>query len=228
MMWTVIFCDEFADEFLLLDPGLRVELAAHLRTLEVFGPSLGRPSADTLKGSKFANMKELRFTWQRSPYRYFFAFDPERKAVVLIGGNKAGNARFTIPSLLWLTPALRSICGNWKTNGATRTEEQTMPKTLDEVLAALPQEQQDGVERRARDLIRRVSLRELRKSLGLNQKQLAEALKISQAAVSKQERRQEIQVGTLCEVIQAMGGSLEITARFPGGRTVRLLPGAST
>jgi DNA-binding transcriptional regulator YiaG len=103
-----------------------------------------------------------------------------------------------------------------------------MPKTLDEVLAALPQEQQDRVERRARDLIRRVSLRELRKSLGLSQKQLAEALKVSQAAVSKQERRQEIQVGTLCEVIQAMGGSLEITAHFPGDRTVRLLPGAST
>jgi hypothetical protein len=94
MKWTVSFCDEFADEFLLLNPGLRVELAAHLRTLEVFGPRLGRPSADTLKGSKFANMKELRFTWQRNPYRYFFAFDPERKAVVLIGGNKAGNARF--------------------------------------------------------------------------------------------------------------------------------------
>jgi DNA-binding transcriptional regulator YiaG len=102
-----------------------------------------------------------------------------------------------------------------------------MPKTLDEALAALPQEQQDSVERRARDLIRRISLRELRKSLGLSQKQLAEALKVSQAAVSKQEHRREIQVGTLCEVIQAMGGSVEITAHFPGDRTVRLLPGAS-
>jgi hypothetical protein len=49
---------------------------------------------DTLKGSRFANMKELRFTWQRRPYRYFFAFDPERKAVVLVGGNKAGDSRF--------------------------------------------------------------------------------------------------------------------------------------
>jgi transcriptional regulator with XRE-family HTH domain len=70
-------------------------------------------------------------------------------------------------------------------------------------------------------------LRELRKNLGLSQKQLAEALKVSQAAVSKQERRQEIQIGTLCEVIQAMGGSVEVTAHFPGDRTVRLLPGAS-
>ena len=100
-----------------------------------------------------------------------------------------------------------------------------MPKTLDEVLATLPQEQQDKIERRAQALIRRLSLRELRKSLGISQKQLAEALKISQAAVSKQEHRQGIQVGTLCEVIEAMGGTVEITASFPGDRIVRLIPG---
>ena len=90
----MVFCDEFAEEFLLSEPGLRVELAARLRVLEMFGPHLGRPLADTLRGSKFANMKELRFTWQRNPYRYFFAFDPERRAVVLVGGSKAGDRRF--------------------------------------------------------------------------------------------------------------------------------------
>ena len=100
-----------------------------------------------------------------------------------------------------------------------------MPKTLDEALVPLSQEQRDTIERRAQDLIRRVSLRELRKSLGISQKQLATALKVSQAAVSKQERRQGIQVGTLCEVIEAMGGTVEITALFPGDRTVRLMPG---
>jgi DNA-binding transcriptional regulator YiaG len=101
-----------------------------------------------------------------------------------------------------------------------------MPKTLDEVLAALPPEQQGKIENRAQELIRRLSLRELRKSLGISQRQLAEALKVSQAAVSKQERRQGIQVETLCEVIEAMGGTVEITASFPGDRTVRLRPGA--
>ena len=101
-----------------------------------------------------------------------------------------------------------------------------MPKTLDEALSSLPQEQQKKIERRAQDLIRRLSLRELRKSLGISQKQLAEALNVSQAAVSKQERRQSIQVGTLCEVIEAMGGTIEITASFPGDKTIRLMPGA--
>jgi DNA-binding transcriptional regulator YiaG len=104
--------------------------------------------------------------------------------------------------------------------------EQAMPETLDEALAVLPRERQDAIDRRAEDLIRRISLRELRKSLGISQKQLAGALRVSQAAVSKQERRQGIQVGTLCEVVEAMGGTVEITAYFPGDRTVRLMPGS--
>ena len=94
MNWTVVLSDEFLDEFVELEPGLRDELLAELRHLETFGPKLGRPKVDTLKGSKHANMKELRFTWQRNPYRYFFAFDPARHAVVLTGGSKAGDKRF--------------------------------------------------------------------------------------------------------------------------------------
>jgi DNA-binding transcriptional regulator YiaG len=101
-------------------------------------------------------------------------------------------------------------------------EETAMPKSLNEVIAALPQESQDRIERRAQELIRQTSLRELRKALGITQKQLAGALKVSQAAVSRQEHRKELQVSTLCEVVAAMGGQVEILARFPGDRVVRL------
>ena len=97
-----------------------------------------------------------------------------------------------------------------------------MPKTLQEIISALPQESQARIERRAQELIRQTSLRELRKALGITQKQLAESLKISQTAVSKQEHRKEIQVSTLCEIVGAMGGEVEILARFPGDRVVRL------
>ena len=94
MNWTVLFCDEVVEELAALEPGLRDELLAELRHLEIFGPKLGRPKVDTLKGSAYANMKELRFVYQGDPYRYFFAFDPVRQAVVLVGGNKAGDKRF--------------------------------------------------------------------------------------------------------------------------------------
>jgi hypothetical protein len=94
MTWTVVFCDEFVEELSELERGLRDELLAELRHLEIFGPKLGRPKVDTLKGSEYANMKELRFIHYRVPYRYFFVFDPARQAVVLAGGNKSGDKRF--------------------------------------------------------------------------------------------------------------------------------------
>lgn len=94
MGWTVILCDEFEKELASIDPDLRDELLAQLQHLEIFGPKLGRPKVDTVKNSKFTNMKELRFLYKRNPYRYFFAFDIHRNAVVLVGGNKSNDKRF--------------------------------------------------------------------------------------------------------------------------------------
>ena len=60
------------------------------RLLQKFGPQLGRPRVDTLKGSRHANMKELRFSAAGGEWRVAFAFDPKRKAILLIGGDKSG------------------------------------------------------------------------------------------------------------------------------------------
>ena len=90
MSWTVLFHEEFDREFQDLAEDLQDELLAHAKLLEEFGPRLGRPSVDTLKGSKHANMKELRFEWKREVWRVAFAFDPERHAILLAGGDKGG------------------------------------------------------------------------------------------------------------------------------------------
>lgn len=58
------------------------------------GPNLGRPHVDTVNGSKHSNMKELRTQHQGKPIRTFFAFDPRRAAILLIGGDKTGKKRF--------------------------------------------------------------------------------------------------------------------------------------
>ncbi len=63
---------------------------AHALLLKDFGPGLGRPTVDTLKGSKHANMKELRFAWVGEVWRVAFAFDPERQGILLVGGDKGG------------------------------------------------------------------------------------------------------------------------------------------
>nr|WP_218583895.1 type II toxin-antitoxin system RelE/ParE family toxin [Pseudomonas akapageensis] len=66
------------------------ELLAQLKVLERFGPDLGRPHADTLNGSRHSNMKELRFKADGGVWRVAFAFDPHRKAIVLVAADKAG------------------------------------------------------------------------------------------------------------------------------------------
>jgi hypothetical protein len=69
-------------------------IAMVLDVLEAQGAALGRPYVDTIKGSDFTNMKELRVQHDGDPYRLLFAFDPNRQAVVLIGGNKRGDKRW--------------------------------------------------------------------------------------------------------------------------------------
>ena len=66
------------------------ELLAHIELLEQFGARLGTPRANTLKGSRHANMKELRFDAADGVWRVAFAFDPNRKAIVLVAGDKSG------------------------------------------------------------------------------------------------------------------------------------------
>lgn len=72
-------------------------MLAHVKLLERFGPALGRPQVDTLKGSAHANVKELRFRAEAGVWRVAFAFDPRRMALLLVAGDKSGvsEKRFT-------------------------------------------------------------------------------------------------------------------------------------
>ena len=91
MSWEVLFHDEFEAEFDELPKAVQDELLARAGVLAEFGPSLGRPAVDTLKGSDHANMKELRFDADDGIWRVAFAFDPKRRAILLVEGtNQAG------------------------------------------------------------------------------------------------------------------------------------------
>lgn len=68
------------------------ELLANIGLLERLGPQLGRPRVDTLNGSDHANMKELRFDAAGGVWRVAFAFDPKRKAILLVAGDKSGGS----------------------------------------------------------------------------------------------------------------------------------------
>lgn len=92
MTWQVLFHEEFDPEFDALPEDVQDELLAHARLLQQFGPQLGRPRVDTLKGSRHANMKELRFDAGDGVWRVAFAFDPRRKAILLVCGDKSGGS----------------------------------------------------------------------------------------------------------------------------------------
>jgi hypothetical protein len=88
--WTIDFTAEFEPEFDALPSAVQDALYQKFVFLEALGPRAGRPHVDTLKGSKHANMKELRLDAANGVWRVAFAFDPERRAVLLAAGDKAG------------------------------------------------------------------------------------------------------------------------------------------
>lgn len=91
MKWVVEFVDEFEPEFDRLPVAVQDELLAQARVIEQFGPAARRPRVDTLKGSRHANMKELRFDAGGGVWRIAFALDPRRRAILLAGGDKSGS-----------------------------------------------------------------------------------------------------------------------------------------
>ena len=89
-MWTAATTDVFDEWFQTLSDEERAEIEAKVNLLELFGPALGRPHADTLNGSKYPNMKELRADVADHSLRIALAFDPSRTAILLVGGDKRG------------------------------------------------------------------------------------------------------------------------------------------
>jgi hypothetical protein len=93
MPWTVLYHNDFAPEMEALPEPVQNALLSAVTMLAEIGPQLGRPHADTLGGSKHANMKELRFNADDGVWRVAFAFDPVRRGIVLVAGDKAGVAQ---------------------------------------------------------------------------------------------------------------------------------------
>ncbi|HVZ69011.1 MAG TPA: type II toxin-antitoxin system RelE/ParE family toxin [Rhizomicrobium sp.] len=88
--WEVLFDDEFQIEFGRYAEAVQDKILSRAGLLRQFGPGLPRPYADTLVGSKFANMKELRAPVGKQVWRVAYAFDAKRRAILLCAGNKEG------------------------------------------------------------------------------------------------------------------------------------------
>jgi hypothetical protein len=89
-MWEVGTTEEFDAWFSSLEPKEQEEIIALIGVVRLLGPETRRPYADSLKGSAYSNMKELRARTASSVLRIAFAFDPLQNGILLIGGNKSG------------------------------------------------------------------------------------------------------------------------------------------
>ena len=143
--------------------GLQDELLAHALLLQEFGPNLGRPTVDTLNGSKFPNMKELRFNWEGEVWRVAFGFHAKRQAILLAGGDKAGAGQKRFYKRL-IGNADERYGKHLTELGGIRAGERgrQMARNLDHVLERLPAERRTKIEERAAEL---ATLKDLRQAM---------------------------------------------------------------
>jgi hypothetical protein len=99
MGWNVEYTDEFGYWWNTLDEGEQDSIAVTVILLEQKGPMLPFPYSSGIEGSRHAHMRELRIQHKGDPYRVLYAFDPRRSAILLIGGNKAGNDRWYVENI---------------------------------------------------------------------------------------------------------------------------------
>lgn len=93
-MWEVEYTNEFEEWWHSLDADEQESLAADVGALQAVGPQLGFPRTSGVTESRHPRMRELRTQHQGRPIRTFYAFDPRRTAILLIGGDKTGDGRF--------------------------------------------------------------------------------------------------------------------------------------
>src|SRR3990167_11241293 len=96
-----------------------------------------------------------------------------------------------------------------------------MTTTLKNRLKTLPATRRKKITKRAKELIaQEMTLRDLRKALELTQANISSKLHMNQEAVSRSERRSDLLLSTLISYIKAMGGELNLTAKFPDRKSV--------
>jgi len=94
MDWNVEYTDEFGEWWKELAEAVQEDIAGTVRLLMEHGPYLPFPRSSGIAGSKHPHMRELRVQSGGKPIRIFYAFDPRRSAILLIGGDKTGEDRF--------------------------------------------------------------------------------------------------------------------------------------
>ena len=158
-------------------------------------------------------MKELRFSAADGEWRVAFAFDPKRRAILLVAGDKSG-----VSEKRFYRELIRKADDRFGAHRARLKKERkvAMSVNIRDKIGKLNSIQRKRVEARATELIaEEMSLRDLRKARRLTQARVAKALGITQDSVSRLEKRSDLLLSTLRKTVKAMGGDVRIVAEFP-------------
>ena len=209
-MWKVEYTDEFHAWWEILGGGERDAVLYSVGLLEQVGPALGRPHVDTVAGSRFPNMKELRSQYRGRPYRVFFA--PKRYSADRRRQDRKGEVLHEDDS-----SGRQVVCG-----APGRTEERRVMlmaghHPISSIRAAIPPARRRKIDAKVKAELTCLMLAELRKAENLSQRDLAARLGVSQPAVAKMESQDDVQLSTLQRLVAALGGNLEVIARLPSG-----------
>jgi len=189
--------------------------------LEERGPTFGYPYSSDVKGSRHGRMRELRVQRAGRPIRIFYAWDPRRVCLLLIGGDKTGDKQFYARTLAWpmicSMNILRPYSARESMTKGVRKAASDGRRSFDELRAKMSPERRARNAAATKAMLAELRLQELRHTRELTQATLADTLECGQDDISKLERRADILVNTLRRYVEAMGGRLDIVATFPDG-----------
>jgi len=229
MATEVIVTDEFTAWYEGLSEAEQDRVAFTVGLLEMRGVTLPFPHSSAIQGASFA-LRELRTQAEGDPLRTLYAFDPSRQAVLLIGGDKTGDDRF----LRTHDPRRgEDLARLPRGDRAEEAPEEVTPGPGDpgtfrscimathkwsEIKSRMSPDRKARVDAAVRLELLTMELRELRQEAGKTQAEVAEIAEMTQAELSKFERREDHLLSTLRRYVTALGGELEVVAVFDNKR----------
>jgi hypothetical protein len=118
MLWDIEYTSYFGEWWEALSEAEQESVAASMRLLEDYGPGLRHPYSSQIKASRYGHMRELRIQHEGRPYRVLYAFDPNRAAILLLGGDKTGNDRWYQQNIPYADALYREHLAQLKLEGA--------------------------------------------------------------------------------------------------------------
>jgi hypothetical protein len=213
MAWSVEHTDEFAEWRSGLSESQQDDITAVALLLIEEGPELPAPCSSGISGSKHAQMRELRVQGGARSVRVFYAFDARRTAILLIGDNTGDDRLYErmIPIADALYDAAIEEGG---------VDSMTGHRPFRELIQGLTPERRARVAVKAAALREAMALEEPPDAPSLPQEEMAAAPTLGQPAAAIPEKRADMHVSHLRRYVEALGGTLEITARFPEASVV--------